>query len=80
MVSLKKFKKILVLSGGISEERDISKLSANHVYETIINEFSTKRLDVSDNAQELLTKIQKYRPNVVFNCLHGKFGEDGQIQ
>ena len=80
MVSLKKFKKILILSGGISEERDISKLSANHVHETIKNELTTKILDVSDNAQELLTKIQKYRPNVIFNCLHGKFGEDGQIQ
>ena len=80
MVSLKKFKKILILSGGISEERNISKLSANHVYETIKNELKTKILDVSDNAQEFLTKIQKYRPNVIFNCLHGNFGEDGQIQ
>ena len=80
MVSLKKSKKILILSGGISEEKDISKLSANHVYETIKNELTTKILNVSDNAQELLTKIQKYRPNVIFNCLHGNFGEDGQIQ
>ena len=80
MVSLKKFKKILILSGGISQERDISKLSANHVHETIKNELTTKIFDVSDNAQELLTKIQKYRPNVIFNCLHGNFGEDGQIQ
>ena len=80
MVNLKKSKKILILSGGISEERDISKLSANHVYETIKNELTTKILDVSDNAQELMTKIQKYRPNVIFNCLHGNFGEDGQIQ
>ena len=80
MVSLKKFKKILILSGGISEERNISKLSANHVYKTIKNELTTQILDVSNNAQELLTKIQKYKPNVIFNCLHGNFGEDGQIQ
>ena len=80
MVNLKKSKKILILSGGISEERDISKLSANHVYETIKNELTTKILDVSDNAQELMTKIQKYKPSVIFNCLHGNFGEDGQIQ
>ena len=58
MVSLKKFKKILILSGGISEERNISKLSANYVYETIKNELKTKILDVSDNAQEFLTKIK----------------------
>ena len=80
MVSLKKFKKVLILSGGISEERNISKLSANHVYKTIKNELTTQILDVSNNAQELLTKIQKYKPNVIFNCLHGNFGEDGQIQ
>ena len=80
MVNLKKSKKILILSGGISEERGISKLSADHVYETIKNKLTTKILDVSDNAQELLTKIKKYRPDVIFNCLHGNFGEDGQIQ
>ena len=80
MVNLKKSKKILILSGGISQEKDISILSANHVYETIKNKLTTKILDVSDNAQELLTKIQKYRPDVIFNCLHGNFGEDGQIQ
>ena len=80
MVSLKKFKKILILSGGISEERDISQSSANHVYETIKNEAKTKIIDVSNNANELLTKIQKFSPDVIFNCLHGYFGEDGQIQ
>ena len=80
MVSLKKFKKILILSGGISEERDISQNSANHVYETIKNETTTKIIDVSDNANELLIKIQKFNPDLIFNCLHGYFGEDGQIQ
>ena len=80
MVSLKKFKKILILSGGISEERDISQSSANHVYETIKNEATTKILDVSDNADQLLMNIQKFNPDVIFNCLHGYFGEDGQIQ
>ena len=80
MASLKKFKKVLILSGGISEERDISQSSANHVYETIKNETTTKILNVSDNANELLIKIQKFQPDVIFNCLHGYFGEDGQIQ
>tara|TARA_B100001559_G_C16481292_1_gene613879 strand:- start:1132 stop:2046 length:915 start_codon:yes stop_codon:yes gene_type:complete len=80
LASLKKFKKVLILSGGISEERDISQSSANHVYETIKNETTTKILNVSDNANELLIKIQKFQPDVIFNCLHGYFGEDGQIQ
>ncbi len=80
MDSLKKFKKILILSAGISEERNISKLSAKHVYDTIKNETTTKILNVSDNANELLKVIQKFRPDVIFNCLHGYFGEDGQIQ
>ncbi len=80
MVSLKKFRKILILSGGISEERDISQLSANHVYETIKNEVTAKILDVSDSPFDLLKEIQKSKPDVIFNCLHGYFGEDGQIQ
>ena len=80
MVSLKKFKRILILSGGISEERDISQSSADHVFQTIKNEAITKILDVSDNAEQLLMNIQKFNPDVIFNCLHGYFGEDGQIQ
>ena len=80
MVSLKKFKRILILSGGISEEREISQSSANHVYETIKNETTTKIIDVSKNADELLIKIQEFKPDLIFNCLHGFFGEDGQIQ
>ena len=39
-----------------------------------------KYLDVSDNADQLLMNIQKFNPDVIFNCLHGYFGEDGQIQ
>ena len=80
MGSVKKLKKIHILSGGISEERDISKLSASHDYETIKNQTITKILDVSEKAEELLTKIRKFKPDVIFNCLHGRFGEDGQIQ
>ena len=37
---------------------DISQSSANHVYETIKNEATTKILNVSDNANELLTKFK----------------------
>ena len=80
MVSLKKFKKILILGGGISDERDISHLSANNVREALKNQTRIKLLDVSKNANELISKIQKFRPDVIFNCLHGYFGEDGQIQ
>ncbi|MAI29177.1 MAG: D-alanine--D-alanine ligase [Rickettsiales bacterium] len=80
MVSLKKFKRILILGGGISDERDISHLSANNVSEALKNETRIKLLDVSKNANELISKIQKFRPDVIFNCLHGYFGEDGQIQ
>ena len=65
MVTLKKFKKILILSGGISEERDISRSSANHVYETIKNEARTKILNVSDNADQLLINIQKFNPDYI---------------
>ncbi len=80
MVSLKKYKKILILSGGISDERNISQLSAKNVSETLKNETKIKLLDVSDNSNELINNIQKFGPDVIFNCLHGYFGEDGQIQ
>lgn len=80
MVNSNKYKRIAILSGGISDERDISIMSASAVYKTLKEHYITQLIDVDNNCLNLINKIKKFEPDVVFNCLHGFFGEDGQIQ
>ena len=80
MANLKKCKKVLVLSGGISEEEEISVLSANQVYKTLQKKYDTTIINVGSDFNKLIDDLIRFKPDKVFNCLHGVFGEDGQIQ
>ena len=70
-------KKILVLGGGYSKEREISLKSAEAVIKSIKKIHKVKFCDPSNN---FLTTVEKFKPDVIFNALHGRFGEDGYIQ
>ena len=71
-------KKILVLCGGISKERLISlKTGSEVVKELKKNKYKVLSCE-PDN--DLSKKIKSYKPNVIFNALHGQYGEDGYIQ
>ena len=80
MVNLKKSEKISVLRGGISEEKEISVLTANQVYKTLQKKYDTTLIDVDNDCNKLINDLIKSKPDKVFNCLHGIFGEDGQLQ
>ena len=80
MVNLKKSDKISVLRGGISEEKEISILTANQVYKTLQKKYDTTLIDVNDDCNKLFNDLITSKPDKVFNCLHGAVGEDGQIQ
>ncbi|WP_415308019.1 D-alanine--D-alanine ligase [Candidatus Pelagibacter sp. Uisw_099_02] len=71
-------KRILVLCGGISKERLISLDTGKQV----ANELKKNRYTVMtcEPDHDLLKNIKRFRPNVIFNALHGQFGEDGYIQ
>ena len=71
-------KRILILGGGISKERLISLDTAK----SVADELKKKKYKViiSEPDSDLLKNIQKFRPHIVFNALHGQFGEDGYIQ
>ena len=79
MDNLKKLK-IGVVAGGISSERDISLKSGGAVYESLIkNGFSAKLIDIKYKKQ--LKFINTYSDlDLVFIMIHGKGGEDGEIQ
>ena len=70
-------KKILILAGGYSKERDISLKTARAVYKQIKKNYNCKILDPKS---EIVNEIRKFKPNVIFNALHGRYGEDGYIQ
>src|SRR6056300_458684 len=71
-------KKILIISGGISKERSISLKTGFQVAKELKkNDYNVK---ICEPNFELSLKIKKFKPNIIFNALHGQFGEDGYIQ
>ena len=71
-------KKILIISGGISKERLISLDTGLQVARELRkNSYNVKITEPNNNLQKI---INKFNPNVIFNALHGQFGEDGYIQ
>ena len=71
-------KKILIISGGISKERLISLDTGLQVAKELIkNSYNVKISEPNNNLQKI---INKFNPDVIFNALHGQFGEDGYIQ
>jgi len=71
-------KKILIISGGISKERAISLDTGKQVSKELKkNNYSVK---ISEPSFKLKKIISSFKPHIIFNALHGQFGEDGYIQ
>ena len=71
-------KKILVLMGGISDEKEISILTGQACVRALRKKkYKVNTLNPKGN---IIEEIRKMKPQVVFNALHGRFGEDGYIQ
>ena len=73
-----KKKKILVVCGGTSSEREISLKSGKACIKAIRG--LKYRILKFDPAKEDFKKIKKYNVDLIFNALHGKDGEDGIAQ
>ena len=71
-------KKILIISGGISKERSISLDTGSQVAKELKK--NGYRVTISEPDNNLKKKIKSFKPSVIFNALHGQFGEDGYIQ
>ncbi|MEO7054167.1 MAG: D-alanine--D-alanine ligase, partial [Rhizomicrobium sp.] len=73
-----KFKRIAVLMGGRSAERDVSLSSGWGVMKALAEEgFEPVSVDPADNPGD---QLYQAKPDAVFNALHGRFGEDGTVQ
>ena len=69
---------IVVLSGGMSGERKISFLTAKSCSKALKKKgYKVIEIDAVGN---YIKKIIKIKPKLVFNALHGKYGEDGFVQ
>ena len=70
-------KKILILAGGYSREREISLKTAKGVFNSLKKKY---KVIVCEPSGDLIKKLRSFKPDVVFNALHGRYGEDGYIQ
>ena len=69
---------IVVLMGGESGERKISFLTGKACSKALKKKgYRVRELDAKGNFVE---KLKKLKPKIVFNALHGKYGEDGFVQ
>jgi len=71
-------KKILIISGGISKERAISLDTGRQVAKELRGNGYLVKICEPDN--RLISIIKTFKPKIIFNALHGQFGEDGYVQ
>src|SRR5665213_134596 len=71
-------KHVAVLMGGVSNEREVSLHSGAECAKALRNAgYTVTEIDVGFDISEQLREI---KPDVAFNALHGRYGEDGTIQ
>jgi D-alanine-D-alanine ligase len=71
-------RRIAVLAGGVSPERDISLVSGSQVHRALEENGHEVSLIAIDSLDELVPRLRGVES--VFNCLHGGAGEDGTVQ
>ena len=73
-----KKKKIAVLMGGLSAEREVSLKSGAAVHKALQERgYDAVAIDVD---RQLATRLADEQVQVAFVCLHGRYGEDGSVQ
>lgn len=72
-------KKVAVLMGGRSEEREVSLRTGSAVISALKKKgYTTREIDTKEAS--FITELQNFNPDVVFIALHGPYGEDGTVQ
>ena len=70
--------KVAVLKGGPSAEREVS-LSSGRECAAALREAGYQVVEI-DAGADLVARLGDVAPDVVFNALHGRWGEDGCVQ
>jgi D-alanine-D-alanine ligase len=72
---------VAVLHGGVSAEREVSLATGAQVVLALRQAgFGVTPIEVGQDLAAVIAALQAAKPDVVFNALHGRFGEDGCIQ
>lgn len=80
-VANRRHQRVTVLLGGFSAEREVSLNSgANAVRALEKAGYKVEAIDVSRDVGSLIRHLDRTKPDVVFNALHGRYGEDGCVQ
>ena len=74
----RRFNHVAVLMGGLSAEREVSLNSGKACAEAL--EGSGYKVTRIDAGRDLAQRLQEAQPEVCFNALHGRWGEDGCVQ
>ena len=70
--------RIAVLYGGLSPEREVSLNTGKACGAALETEgFDVVMIDMTT---DLMTQLREANPDVIFNALHGEWGEDGRVQ
>ena len=73
-------KRVAVLKGGWSVERDVSLVSGSECAAALSEAgYTVSEIDVTQDMAALMAALTP-RPDAAFNALHGRYGEDGCIQ
>ncbi len=75
-------KKVVVLMGGISSEKEVSMETGRTIYEALLTQkdLSVEKYVLNEDILGFINYLNANKDVVIFNALHGKFGEDGRIQ
>src|SRR5262245_40085877 len=71
---------VAVLMGGLSSEREVSLVSGKSVVEALNSLGGKYKVTPIDVQMDIAERLKEVKPDVVFNVLHGNYGEDGCIQ
>ena len=70
--------KVAVLMGGLSREREVS-LDTGRACAVALRDTGFEVVEV-DAGPDLCARLTEIKPDVAFNALHGRYGEDGCVQ
>lgn len=75
--TIQKETKIAVLCGGMSSEAEVSRRSGKNCYEALLR-LGYKNAKLVEITENIAKDLEGF--DIVYNALHGKYGEDGCIQ
>ena len=75
---MSKYTKVMLLYGGVSAEREISIITSKEISRALVR-LGYEVIEI-DADLDLSNHISEHKPDVIFNGLHGTWGEDGEVQ